>query len=435
MSINSSVDLLSRTAADAKNLLDYLHKNGIVDLGVVEEEMRRKEKEEKIGKVHPYYISKSGKRWQTYVYDESKPDKRKKIVKTNRDDLLNALLELYGLEKDDENKWTLTSLYPKWKEFKSLHVKSTCMSRIDRSWQAYYKGTDIVEKPIEKITVLELDEWAHRIIKKKQLTKTEYYNMSIIMRQGLDYAVHLNIIEQNPFRKVEINGRRLFKRTHKKPSSTQVFTDEQVQQICKLALDDFNNNKRLKYELAPLAVVFALKTGQRPSEVCADRYADIEGDHLHVQRMLEFETGNVIDSFKGTFDVFEERNVYLTPDALNIIRLCKNRQREKMVSDKGYIFSLTEEIGSGLWEAIENRIEKYSLEICGEKRSLTKARKTYISTALDAGINPDTVRRSVGHRDLNTTLNRYYYDRSSPEIKEKQFVDAFDKTPILFTKE
>ena len=50
---------------------------------------------------------------------------------------------------------------------------------------------------------------------------------------------------------------------------------------------------------------------------------------------------------------------------------------------------------------------------------------------LFAGINPDTVRRVVGHRDIQTTLNNYYFDRSSAEERAKQFAEAFDKQPIF----
>ena len=431
--IKDSIDLLSINNHEARELLDYLHKSGIVDLGDVEKEMRRKEKEERVKQVHPYAISKMKTGWATYVPDDTRPEKRKKIIKVNREDLLDSILDHYsnGCESPAKDTVTLTSLYPKWRRFKALHVKETCISRIDRSWQSYYRGTSIAKKPVRTLTKLELDEWAHRWIKEKSMTKTEYYNMSLIMRQVLDYAVDLDILYKNPFRDVKVNGRRVFKRQHKKAASTQVFTEDQVRRICELALDDFLNNTRLKYELAPLAVAFALKTGQRPSEVCADRYEDIELDKLHVQRMLELETGRVNSSFKGTFDAFDERYVYLTTEALSIIDLCRQRQIEKGVNSNGYIFSLTDDIGSGLWEAMENRIENYSLKVCGERRSLTKARKTYISTALDAGISPDTVRRAVGHRDIQTTLNRYYFDRTSELKKRLQFTKALDKARIF----
>ena len=421
------------TNRELRQILSFLQDQGIINLSDAHKQMQRKEKERKLKLVHPYALTNCGNLWQTYIHDESIPGKRKKVRRKYRDDLVDWLLVYYneGEKEILRESLTLEELYREWLKFKALHVKETNISRIDRSWKSYYENTAIVKIPVSRLTTIKLDEWAHRWIKSKCLTKTEYYNMSIIMRQCLDYAVELEMIDKNPFRRVKVNGRRAFRRVHKKPPETQVFNEQEVQKICALALEDFQHNKRLQYELAPLAVIFALKTGQRPAEVCADKYQDIEGVRLHIQRMLEFETGYVVDSFKGTFDAFEERYAPLTPDAIKVIELCRQRQRERGVSDQGYIFSLTDEISSGLWESIENRMERYSQIVTGEKKSLTKARKTFISTALDAGINPDTVRRVVGHRDIQTTLNNYYFDRSSAEERAKQFAEAFDKQPIF----
>ena len=191
-----------------------------------------------------------------------------------------------------------------------------------------------------------------------------------------------------------------------------------------LAIDDATKR------LAAL-VTNILKLNKLENQQIFPENKEIVLSELVCECMLEFETGYVVDSFKGTFDAFEERYAPLTPDAIKVIELCRQRQRERGVSDQGYIFSLTDEISSGLWESIENRMERYSQIVTGEKKSLTKARKTFISTALDAGINPDTVRRVVGHRDIQTTLNNYYFDRSSAEERAKQFAEAFDKQPIF----
>jgi hypothetical protein len=43
------------------------------------------------------------------------------------------------------------------------------------------------------------------------------------MRQCLDYAVDLEIVEDNQFRKVKVDGRRMFRKVRKKKDSTQVF--------------------------------------------------------------------------------------------------------------------------------------------------------------------------------------------------------------------
>ncbi len=46
-----------------------------------------------------------------------------------------------------------------------------------------------------------------------------------VASQVLDYAVDLEIIEENLFRKVRVDSRRVFRRVPKKASATQVFSE------------------------------------------------------------------------------------------------------------------------------------------------------------------------------------------------------------------
>ena len=271
-----------------------------------------------------------------YIADDTKPNKRRKIVKTSKVDLIDTLYEYYENPYNDKNKLTLAYIYPEWKAFKALHVAETYISRIETSWKKYYANTEIITVPITSLTKLKLDAWIHTLIKEHQMTNTEFYNMSIIMRQCLDYAVEKEILEENLFRKVHIDGRRVFRRTPKKPSYTQVFTDEEIKQIYAYAMQDYKEGK-LVYELSPLAVIFMFQTGLRISEVCALRYEDIEDDRLHIQRMFQRDTNKVLDRTKGTF---EDRYVFLSPESLKIINLAKRRQWERGASSTGYIFSL-----------------------------------------------------------------------------------------------
>ena len=49
------------------------------------------------------------------------------------------------------------------------------------------------------------------------------------------------------------------------------------------------------------------------------------------------------------------------------------------------------------------------------ERSPHKWRKTYISTLLNNGVDPDFVRNQVGHKDLQTTFNSYSYSTTRTE--------------------
>ena len=55
-------------------------------------------------------------------------------------------------------------------------------------------------------------------------------------------------------------------------------------------------------------------------------------------------------------------------------------------------------------------------------RSSHSARKTYISSLIDAGININTVRSYAGHADERTTYWNYCYDRT-PDAEKKKLLE------------
>lgn len=114
------------------------------------------------------------------------------------------------------------------------------------------------------------------------MTKKQYYNSTVIMRQALAYAVDAGILEADPFFKVKVDGKRLFRKTKKKADSKQVFSKEETKEITSLAWEDFENRTKV-YELSPLALLFQLQTGLRIGELCVLKYSDIETpDYIHI---------------------------------------------------------------------------------------------------------------------------------------------------------
>ena len=253
------------------------------------------------------------------------------------------------------------------------------------------------------------------------MSKNQYFNCTVIIRQALSYAVDLNIIKSNPFEQVKVDGRRMFRKVKKKDSSTQVYSKEELEHLISLAWEDFNNGVMYVHKLAPLAVMFQFQTGLRVGELCALRYEDIDplGTKIHIQRMFRFETGEIVEHTKGSFG---DRDVILTSTARFLINTAKEKQQSLGVSTTGYIFSVNEQPLP--YKPVESLHVKYSKTVSDTSKSSHKSRKNYISVLLDAGTNLNTVRESVGHCDERTTLNCYYFDRSTEEKKLKQFEDA-----------
>lgn len=388
-----------------------MQENGIINIDDVQSEMTKKHREELI-KRHPYDIWQgTDSRYRTYIADSTKQSGRRMIVKTHEQDLLDDLAEYYDSmdESKQREKITLEKLYPDWKQYKGLHTTAkNYIRRIDNDWNRYYSGTEIIKTPIRQLNKLTLDIWAHQLIRDNSMTKKQYYNSTIIMRQCLDYAVDLNIIESSPFAAISIDGKMLFRQVKKKPDYTQVFLTNEVTLIYSLALEDFSSNTRLKHKLAPLAILFQFQTGVRIGELCSCKYEDIEQDNfIHIQRMYRYETNEVVDHTKTPCS---DRRIFLTQKAKEYIRLAKEYQQEHGY-ESNYIFSVDNKPLSP--RSIEGLYTKYCNQAGIAHKSSHKSRKTYISALIDGQVNINTIREMVGHADERTTFGNYCFDRNT----------------------
>ena len=59
-------------------------------------------------------------------------------------------------------------------------------------------------------------------IRTMDLTKRQYYNMSVIIRQCLDYAADHGMISVNPYNQFKVDAK-LFRKVKKPDDNTQVF--------------------------------------------------------------------------------------------------------------------------------------------------------------------------------------------------------------------
>lgn len=372
-------------------------------------------------------------RWYTYIPDETKTNNRKLIAKSTEEKLNNEIIAYYRQQSKEqaEKPLTLSALYPEWLKYKSLHTEaSSYIHRIDNDWDKYYVGTPIIDIPLIKLDKVTLDEWAHGLIQQYSLTKTQYYNCSIIMRQALEYAVEKGILADNPFAKVKVN-KKLFRVVKKKPDITQVFLIEEQPQIEAEAMRDFEENGYT----ASLGVALCFQLGARVSEMVALKWTDIDeemNNYIHIQRM---ERKIHIQLPDGTWnsDVYEvvehtksdagNRNTYLPKKAREILKTVKAWNKEHGYENSEYIFLDTD--GHRIHSKnLDCRIRKYCRHINISEKSMHKIRKTYISTLVDSNlININKIREMVGHEDERTTLKNYTYNRKS-DVQTQESIET-----------
>lgn len=383
-----------------------------------------KARQEEILSNHKYKIFQGNDgRWKTTVPDKTKKSGRKIIAKSTYNDLVKELVIYYDSIIDNNSISadisTLTDIFPKWLEIKEVHTNSgSYIKRLYVDWNKYYKGKEIANIPIKDMTQIYLDKWAHQTIKNNNMTRKQYYNMSIIIRQCLDYCCQINILTTNPFKTITINNK-LFRKVRKPKSKTQVFLAKEQMLLFNEANDSYLKCPKCT---TPLMIMFNFFVGLRIGELTALKWTDIEKDYLYIHRSeiedikLDLETGDVINN---SFKVVEytksdagDRYVFLNSEAKKILKIVKKVNFEYDRYDDGFIFLNMRNGKRTTTDAVSTYLQNLCIRAGITNKSSHKIRKTYISSLFDHNINIDTIRRMAGHESEKTTLQNYCFDQT-----------------------
>lgn len=361
----------------------------------------------------------------TYLPDSTKPRGRRPVTASTREKLERKIINFYlelekqeKIKKEQDRLSTLRDIYPLWLNIKGLETTATSyIRRIDSDWQVYYLNDPIIDMDIHTFTKAFLKEWALNIIRQRELTKTQYYNMSLIIRQCLNYALDHELISGNPYNQFTVD-KKLFKKKKQPADGTQVFLTNERPLIEAEAWLDFEE----KGCTSALSILLAFQLGVRLGELIAIKETDIsaDGKYLHIQRMIQrqekqrpngsWETAKW-EPVEHTKSSAGDRMIYLTEEARRIIKVIHDTNKENGFYDDGFIF-----VHGGKRinpRAVDTRIRKYCDHINIARKGTHKIRKTYISSLLDGGININEIRKQVGHEDERTTLKNYCFNRKT----------------------
>lgn len=405
-------------------MLKYAVENGMIDYDTIRKQVEMNERTKYLG-MHPYeiFFSKDGL-WHTYFPDEKKgrvPRKRK-----NKDDLINAIVEFWknkekSVARDPINeKTTLQELFPIWLKFKSIHTTSTtAIKRIINDWNKYYKSEiEFISEPIFAKTKTELETWAYGMINKHKMTKKQYYNMSLIIRQSLDYVAdedeRWTFYQVNKFRKFKVD-RRMFRPETRKCGEEEIYNYQETYKI-KNVLETTNCSDNILNQ----AVYLWFYLGLRVAELAALKFEDFDFDrnivHIHRQivrdyvsdkndiTVMKFNGFKVVEYTKG----HDERDVIIVDSAKEILEQVKILKLLNGEATNGFVFSKNGNFI--LLQNFEDAIKRVTRKAGVTYKSGHKIRKTYISMLIEAGINAKTVASMAGQHDIKTTFDSYTFN-------------------------
>ena len=392
--------------AENKYILQKAIESGIIDIDTLQvqiEEMDRKK----------YLERHKGKIWQTsdgnYAtwINNVENGERKLVKKHTRKEVENKVIDYY---KSFDFEPTFCRVYHMWLEEKLGYgeIQHQTYDKYNTTYKRFFKDSELCYKKIMFIDEHMLEHFIKSSIHDNNLTSKGWADLRIILNGVFKYAKRHDYTELSitSFMGDLALSRNIFKKRIVRDEE-QIFTEEELKII-------FDYIEGKDSSIVELGILLAFQTGMRVGEISALKYSDLVGDVLHVQRteVKEKEQGHwvftVRDFTKGR-DGY--RKVVLTDGAIKTI----NKVYEK-TKDCEWLFSRD---GRRIHS---KQYTKRLYQLCDKvgipHRSMHKARKTYATQLLDAGVSSRIVISQMGHTNIETTEMYYHFNNKKvDEIK------------------
>lgn len=382
------------------DLLKYIIDNDMIDTDTIKMQIEMNERERFL-KEHPYKVWK-GKDdiWHTYLPDEKEGRKHRKR-KTQKE--IEEVIVEYWKAKEDEPY--LERVFYEWANNKLEYgeIMKQTYDRYENDFIRFIKNNPIAEIKVKDITEDYLEGFIKKTIYENQLTAKSWGNLRTVLIGMFKYAkkkkytdisikMFLNEIEISPrsFRKVIVKD------------EEQVFSDEEVGKI-------FEFIQAQEFSVINLGIILAFQTGLRAGELSALQWKDINKEYIsvnHMEERFKVDGQNIFRVREYPKTDAGVRKIILTSDAKKVLTILRN------VNHFGeYIFMKDGERIKG--KAFTVKLEKLCKYIGITPRSLHKARKTYGTKLITAGVNPRLITNQMGHTDIDTTLRYYNFNNNS----------------------
>ncbi|HFU4217808.1 TPA: tyrosine-type recombinase/integrase [Streptococcus suis] len=282
---------------------------------------------------------------------------------------------------------------------------------------------------IDKITTLMLqtavNQWAIKSHQKQYSNSKKngvYQNYALVfsyIKRILQYAVKLNLLQENPATAVEVPPLPKLESTKK-----LYFTDDELRKILEY-LDKHNSNYTEKFMNSLIKLLLA--TGLRISEACALEWTDIDfkAQTIAVTKTLN-NNGDVnspkTKSSNRIIDIDNSTTAMLTT-------FKKEQQKEAMKFGKSEktVFSTIKKKYPNR-QTIRRMLHGFLDTVGVEQAGFHAFRHTHASLLLNAGIQYKQLQHRLGHAKLEMTMNIYAH-LSEESLKET--ASAFEQKIAL----
>lgn len=407
--------------------LKFILDSGMLNKGTIEKANEKMIVEEKLNNHYYSWWKATDGRYKTYV--DTIEGTRKMVVRKTKEALAQALDDNSPMrhhrhkcrrirERTGGNRVdTFENLFNAWvdRKLRFREIKKQSYDKYKNDFKRFFINgvVDISQEPIGTFSELDLEDFIKDSIVHFNLTSKTYARMRTIIIGIFKYAKKLGKTQISIsafFGDLDL-PRNIFA-PRERQAEKNVFTDKEVERICGY-VENLDRPSVLHY-----GVLLAFFTGMRSGEIIALQWQDIDEECIYITKTAERfkgENGKYLQRVRHSGKTeASTRAIVLTDYAKQILH------KLKMLNPFGeYIF---EDENRNLYDSKKLTVRLY--QICDRlnipRRSLHKARKTYITKLINAGVEETVILNQAGHTDIQTTRSYYEFNnRTTDEIKRQ----------------
>jgi integrase len=397
-----------------KDLLQYAIDSGMIDVNTIRANIEMNERKRYLESHESKVWKASDGRWATYLPDRTSKTGRKLLKKKTKEQIEDAIVKYY---KEEENDPYIEDVFNAWTESKMKYgeILPQTYDRYETDFHRFFDGEKISKVKFRFITEDMLEDFIKTTIHERNLTAKGWGNLRTVINGIFKYGKKKKLTEISITRFMgDLDlSRKAFKRRYFTDEES-VFTDPEIEKIT-----DFIHEHP---SLINYGILLAFQTGLRAGEIAALQSGDLNGNVLNVtkteERYKDAETREYRFEIRGyTKGAIGHRQVVMTEDA---VKTFKALVRMNPFSE--YIFKHDDTFIRS--KAFSTKLYKICEHVDIRRRSLHKARKTYGTKLLNAGVNEKLIEKQMGHTDISTTKGFYYFNNTELNEAVKIIQDA-----------
>lgn len=354
---------------------------------------------------HSIWRNKSTLKWCTKLGAD-----KQLIVRKERGDLENAIVEYYL--NDAKLTATVDDVFNDWLHYEYEHNEHSLktINEYEGEYRRFIVGRKFASIPIHSVTEMDIVRLLRSIVTGgEKIQRKRYAAVKTIIRTLFNFArIHMEIdciTVTNILADIHFPDAAFKEKDN--DDAKQVFNHSEI----KLIKEELRNTDNP----LELGILLALETGLRVGELCTLRRECIKDDYLIIRySQHKYKRDGKFYYSVGAPKKGKERTVVLNYDAKKII------QKILALHDSEWIFP--DEADTTQWRkahCFDGAIRRVCKRLGIAERSMHKLRKTYASYILteESKVTDKLAQGQLGHRDIQTTRNHYYYDIYDKEEK------------------